>query len=50
MIMGYGSVTARFTYFIFPLEAIKEKVNDLRRTLSTSTELTRKVPITDIKK
>ena len=50
MVMRYGSVTARFTYFIFPLEAIKEKVNDLRWTLSTSTELTGKVHITDIKK
>ena len=40
MVMGYGSGTTRFTYFISPLDAIKEKVNELRWTLSTSTELT----------
>ena len=40
MVMGYGSGATDFTYLISPLEAIKEKVEDLGWTLTTSTSLT----------
>ena len=40
MVMGYGSGATDFTYLVSPIDAIKEKVNDLGWTLSTSTELT----------
>ena len=40
MVMGFGSGATDFTYLISPIEAIKEKVEDLGWTLSTSTGLT----------
>ena len=46
MVMGYGSGTTKFTYFVSPIEAIKEKVNDLGWTLTTSTSLTDNADLT----